>query len=81
MIDLGTAVRDLRKSVEEANALRVQRYQKLLFPANPSASGVLKVCWWRKMKTIILTSHAMCFEHFMMCVILCFKMLLKYGVN
>ncbi|KAG0587802.1 hypothetical protein KC19_2G192500 [Ceratodon purpureus] len=37
--DLGTAVRDLRKSVEEANALRAQRYQKLLFPANPSASG------------------------------------------
>lgn len=38
--DLGIAVRKLRKSVEEVKSLRAQRYQKkLLFPANPSASG------------------------------------------
>lgn len=36
--DLGTSVRELRKRVEEANALRAQRYQRL-FPVDPSASG------------------------------------------
>lgn len=41
VLDMGTVVRELRKSVEEANDLRAQRYQKQLFPANPSAAGVL----------------------------------------
>lgn len=33
--DLGNVVRELRKNVEEANALRAQRYQRL-FPADTS---------------------------------------------
>lgn len=40
VLDMGTVVRELRKDVEEANAVRVQRYQKP-FPGDPSIPGVL----------------------------------------
>jgi len=41
VIDLGTGVRELRKRVEEAEALRAPRYRRL-FRADPNDSGSLK---------------------------------------